>query len=255
MLTLTPSHSVLTKPHHLQQYYRRSHEHVKSIDNNTGWLFHEILGSCVGVVSRDQWKNLRRAVDGPFTRPAAISHTAMILAHVQRYLSSLLLLLPFERGQTHPVMDPVNDLKSCAFYVVAEIFLGELSPAQRTALKQLAPSREDLFKHAFKGGVHRYWWLRYWPGSAYGDLQRFQRRWETFVLEAYTHAQQQPAPQAPIVGLWNRVMDGQISKVEVSGRTTLRTRIRAWIPPLSRDSVTNTCLGPSNPGRGALCQP
>ncbi|OJJ45944.1 hypothetical protein ASPZODRAFT_167643 [Penicilliopsis zonata CBS 506.65] len=197
---------VLTQPHHLQQYFRHSHDHVKSSDNNAGWLFHELLGSCVGVVSRDQWRNLRKEVDGPFTRPAAMNHTAMIISNVRRFLH------PFQDEER--ILDPVNDLKACAFFVVAEIFFGELSLKQRLALEKIAPIREGLFKHAFQGGVNRYPILRHWPGSANADLQQFQRQWETLVLEGYSHAQRQKLA-SPIVVLWDAVAEGRISKAEL----------------------------------------
>ncbi|KAF7596693.1 hypothetical protein BBP40_000616 [Aspergillus hancockii] len=200
---------VLTKPHHLQSYFRNSHAHVKSKDNNAGWLFHEILGNCVGVVSLDQWRNLRKVVEEPFTRPAAMGYTATILSNVRQFMAPL--LEPSAQAQT---LDPVNDIKSCAFFVVAEIFFGQLSPTQRITLSELGTLRDDLFKHAFTGGINRYRCLRYCPGSAHGDLQRFQRRWETFVLDGYSQAQQQPYSAAPIIDMWNGVTQGKISKVE-----------------------------------------
>ncbi|CAI7602438.1 unnamed protein product [Penicillium glandicola] len=199
--------SVLTEPHQIKQYYRHSHKHIKSVDNNAGWLFHEILGSCVGVVSLGQWVNLRKAVDQPFTRTAAATYTGDFILQVRQYIDNL-------GDSSRLVFDPVGDMKDCAFLVVAQLFFGSLCPSQRHALLQLGVLREDLFKHTFKGGLNRFSWLRYFPGSAQGQLATFQRRWELFVLEAYQQAAKKPHPQAPIVELWEKVQDGEITKPE-----------------------------------------
>ncbi|KAH7048233.1 putative cytochrome P450 oxidoreductase [Macrophomina phaseolina] len=214
---------VLSKPSHVQQFYRDSHLHIKAKDNNSGWLFGELLGQCVGLVSQDRWRTLRQEVDPPFAPPAAAAHTRMLVRQAREYIGSLPLIVAASSaeggGQTAALLCPADDLKLCPFYMVAEIFFGRLSPQRRAALAALAPLREDLFKHAFRGGVNRYALGKHLPGSeARARLDEFQDRWHAFVREAYEAVQTAEVAAGgkapPIVELWEAVERGRIPMVE-----------------------------------------
>ncbi|KAL1622596.1 hypothetical protein SLS56_008707 [Neofusicoccum ribis] len=209
---------VLSKPEQAQRFYRDSHLHIKATDNNSGWLFGELLGQCVGLVSLHRWRNLRQEVDPPFSRPAAIAHTAMLARQARDFVAERFLSSLPADGRT--TVRPAADLKLCPFFMVAEIFFGRLDPPRRAALAALAPLREDLFKHAFRGGVNRFALGKYLPGSPVrARLAEFQDRWHAFVRDAYAKAvaEQQAAgapPPPPVVQLWEAVERGQIPMVE-----------------------------------------
>lgn len=184
------------------------------MDNNSGWLFGELLGECVGLVSLGRWRNLRQHVDPSFTRGAANSYTGAIIAQAHRFIDEL----PVRGDQT---ISPVDDLKYCPFFMVASIFFGDLSEQQREALCELAPLREELFKDSFKGGVNRYALGRYVPGSGAGRLRTFQRKWVSFVEQAY-HRAKNEGLAAPIVFMWESVREGRISMTEVCSASLLQ---------------------------------
>lgn len=229
---------VLSKPEQAQRFYRDSHLHIKAKDNNSGWLFGELLGQCVGLVSLDRWRTLREQVDPPFSRPAAIGHTAMLARQARDFVAERFLssssssssspLLPAD-GRIR--LRPAADLKLCPFFMVADIFFGPLDAAQRAALAELAPLREDLFKDAFRGGVSRFAFGKYLPGSGSrvrARLREFQDGWHAFVREAYGKAvaaqgqqkgelqeeEKKKGELPPVVQLWEAVERGDIPMVE-----------------------------------------
>ncbi|KAH0490128.1 hypothetical protein TgHK011_001611 [Trichoderma gracile] len=97
--------------------------------------------------------------------------------------------------------------------MVASIFFGPLTTGQRDEMYTIGPLREQLFRHAFSGGVNRYPFAKYLPGSALPKLRQFQRLWEDFVKKAYNEAR--PSSESAIVSLWKAVEHGGISKEEL----------------------------------------
>src|SRR3569833_4735959 len=50
---------VLTKSEHIQDVFRDSDKHLKAKNNDSGYFLGELLGRCVGLVSQNEWKQLR----------------------------------------------------------------------------------------------------------------------------------------------------------------------------------------------------
>ncbi|KAL6862022.1 cytochrome P450 [Trichoderma novae-zelandiae] len=197
---------VITKPEHVQAFYKDSHTHIKASDNNSGWLFGELLGSCVGVVSQKRWVRVRTPFEHHFTRPAALQRSALFINEARTFLHSL-----NKKGES--VINVTNDLKYGPFFMVASIFFGPLTAHQRNEMYEIGPLREELFRHAFSGGVNRYAFAKYLPGSALPELCKFKRLWEDFVKKAYNGARS--SNTSAIVSLWEAVEQGHISKEEL----------------------------------------
>uniref|UniRef100_A0A8H7K5R2 Cytochrome P450 monooxygenase n=1 Tax=Bionectria ochroleuca TaxID=29856 RepID=A0A8H7K5R2_BIOOC len=198
---------VLSTPEQVQEFYRDSHLHIKAADNNSGWLFAELLGSCVGVVSQNRWKRVRRPFEHPFSRTSALTRPRTFIHEARDFLS---VLNPNNEIRT---INTSNDLKYCPFFMVASIFFGVHTQAQRNQLQQLGPPREELFRRAFMGSMNRYGIAKYFPGSALSLLRQFQGQWETFVKEAYERAID--TGDGSIVPLWEAVNRGDMSMQEL----------------------------------------
>lgn len=230
--------SVLSTPAHVQEFYKDSHRHIKAKDNNAGWLFQELLGECVGVVSLQRWRNQRHHFDASFTRTAANGYTQVLISQARCYLQELKLC-------QDDTIDPANDLKRAPFLMVATVLFGPLSKAQSRELLELAPLREDLFKVCFKGGVNRIRLGRYLPWSASSQLRKFQMRWTTFVDQTYQQAKQQGF-EAPITHVWESAQEGNISYKEVGEHVSACTRpcIFQLTPLISRSCrlLTSPCM-------------
>jgi gliotoxin/aspirochlorine/mycotoxins biosynthesis cytochrome P450 monooxygenase len=199
----------MTKPSHIKTFYKDSHVHIKSADNNAGWLFAELLGECVGVVSQKRWKRVRGHFDGHFTRPASLNRTDSFISDAGNFIETL------NGPREGFIIDPAHDMKYCPFFLVASIFFGRLTPEQRRKLSTLGPPREVLFREAFQGGINRFRITKYFPGSALSRLREFQRGWEDFVREAAEQALEKG--DGSIVSLWEAVQKEELTMREVIG--------------------------------------
>ncbi|KAF2280366.1 cytochrome P450 [Westerdykella ornata] len=198
---------VLTKPAHIKAFYKDSHVHIKSSDNNAGWLFAELLGECVGVVSQKRWKRVRGHFDSHFTRPVSINRTGQFVSDAREFLQ------PWNNSKGTFHIDPANDLKYCPFFMVAGIFFGRLTPDQRKTLSSLGPPREELFRETFMGGINRFRITKYFPRSAISRLRAFQKAWEDFVRDAAERASSHD--NGAIVSLWEAVQNNKLSMREL----------------------------------------
>jgi hypothetical protein len=196
--------------------------HVKATDNNSGWLFGELLGSCVGVVSQGRWRRLRKPFDSHFTRSASVMKVRPFITETTKFLESIK-----NNGQEGGciIINAANDLKYCPFFMVASIFFGELTAETRNELAMLGPPREALFRDAFKGGIGRYAIGKYLPGSAMLRLRDFQRRWASLVRRAYEEADAGKWNAAAMGDLWMAMENGDISMQEASRCVVLVPRL------------------------------
>ena len=173
--------SVLTRPEDVRTIFRDSNQHVKAVNNNTGWLMGEILGSCVGLVSGSQWQKLRSATEEPFLRKNAANH----VSHIERRTKKHFDYLHMEGRLDQGLINPVDDLKMLPFWIVVDILYGELSPHMEAQLEQIVPVRESLFRRMISGQLSRFWFSQYLPTAANRELCEFKNKWVTFNQRAY----------------------------------------------------------------------
>lgn len=197
----------MTLPHQVEQYFRDSHKHVKAKNNNSGWLFGEVLGDCVGLLSLQEWRDLRKFVESPFSRPSALLYASDICQQAAEFVKDLDVTNEAD-------IDPARDLQYFPFMVVAKILFGPLTQQQRDELLNLAPLREELFREVIRGGINRLWISQYVPWSGRRVLKEFRTQWTAFVTRAYKRALVE-APDSPIITLWRGVESGEVSERQV----------------------------------------
>ncbi|PKX88414.1 cytochrome P450 [Aspergillus novofumigatus IBT 16806] len=200
---------VLTRPEHLQPAFFDSDQHIKAVNNNSGYLLGELLGKCVGLISPPQWQSVRAVTQPPFLYPACVAHTDRIQEIVRSFFQELELddTGSLARGLIHPA----HDLKMLPFWVVCELFYGRLPWHLVQELKRLAPLRENLMKHAIRGGLARFSWSRYLPTQANRELKNFQSRWRQFNRDVVAQARRAEKP-APIAKMYDAVDRREISE-------------------------------------------
>lgn len=202
--------SVLTRPEHLQAVFKDSDKHFKAKNNNSGYLMSRVLGHCIGLISGQEWKTARIAFEQPFLRSAAVDYVPMIQKHVSQYFEELHRTGPLERG----LLGPADDLKLLPFWIVAEVFYGELDADMISELRDLAHTREELFKHVIHGGISRFSISKYLPTQANRLLSQFQARWIAFNEGARRRAVSLNNG-APIVTLYELAEKGTITKEQL----------------------------------------
>ena len=203
--------SVLTRPEDVQAVFRDSDKHFKAENNNSGYLMSQILGRCVGLISRDDWKRVRSIMEQPFVRSTSTAYLSQISRRTKSYFRELSEKGDFSRGS----LAPADDLKLLPFLVVAEIVYGApLAPEVEKELRELAPQREALFRHVIGGGISRFSWSKYLPIASNRELAAFQQRWLAFNELAYRHAVEEH-PGAPIVTFFQARASGELSTAEL----------------------------------------
>ncbi|GFF54272.1 cytochrome P450 CYP12A2 [Aspergillus udagawae] len=209
--------SVLTTPTHAVQFFRNSHRHTKAVNNDSGWLFGEVLGVCVGLLSGSDWKRVRQQVEDGFARPAATRYTADLVTLAREYLQTTLAASSDQSLETKGIIqvEPAKTLQFYPFLSVAQILFGRLSPMQRSQLTTLAPLREELFKEVIRGGINRLSIAPWFRSRGVRILNEFQTQWEQFVEDAYHAAvKRNQSPRPLVIGLWESYQAGTISKRE-----------------------------------------
>lgn len=205
-----PITSVLTRPEHLQAVFHDSDKHSKALNNNSGYLMSQLLGQCVGLLSGNDWQSLRRVSEVPFLHRKMEAYISGIEQHVETCFAKL----EQEGNLRNNLIHPAEDLKMLPFWVVAEIFYGDLTSELKDQLRVLVPLREDLFKHVIRGGLSRFSWMRFFPTEANKALAVFKQQWQIFNQTAYKHARLSASPP-PIVPMFEAVVQGTITSEQL----------------------------------------
>lgn len=201
-----PPNSVLTRPEHIKEVFKDSDKHFKAVDNNSGYLMSQILGQCLGLVSGNQWRNIRSVTEKAFTRTASTGYVSLIERRIKSYLEELQSNKTLSEG----LLDPAEDLKLLPFLVVAEVIYGKLSPELESKLREIAPRREALFKHVIGGGLARFAFSKYLPTKANRALAEFRAVWHALNQMAYDLAVSADS-NAPIISLYAAADAGEIT--------------------------------------------
>ncbi|GAB1317431.1 Cytochrome P450 monooxygenase [Madurella fahalii] len=198
---------VVTKPEHIQEVFKDSDKHLKAKNNDSGYLLGELLGKCVGLVSQNEWKQLRSICEVPFVRSTSATYVDLMERRTERHFKEL-----WEKSSlSQSIIDAAQDLKMLPFWIVAEILYGGLTADMEQQLGELAPVREKLVHYFLKGGVTRYTWSKYLPTTANKLLTDFKTRWAAFNRQARSQAPR----DSPIVSYYNAVDSGSIDEQSI----------------------------------------
>ena len=170
--------SVLTRSEDVKTVFRDSNHHTKAVANDSGYLMHQLLGDCLGLINHGPWRAVREATEHAFLASTSSSYNSLIQERTQEYFTKIQSQPGgnFVRG----LIDPVNDIKLLPFRIVAEIVYGRLEPNARDTLESLVPLRERLWKRMLEGGVTRYRWSKFLPLTVNGELRTWQQQWSDF---------------------------------------------------------------------------
>ncbi|KAF2259667.1 putative cytochrome P450 monooxygenase [Lojkania enalia] len=167
---------VLTKPEDIKNVFKDSNKHSKATANDSGYLMHQLLGSCLGLIGGSPWEAVRETFKGPFLPTQATTFAPLIQSEVKKFFDALMHDRKLESG----VIDPAKDLSMLPFLIIAKIIYGELEEAQHKELKELIKIREALFRQVMSGGLSRFYWSKYLPTKTNASLIEFKYRWKTF---------------------------------------------------------------------------
>ncbi|TPX07900.1 uncharacterized protein E0L32_010355 [Thyridium curvatum] len=201
---------VLTRPHQLSGIFGDSDKHIKAAANDSGAYMDQLLGKCIGLISGAAWRRVRAITETPFGYRTVSARLTHIESHVIQHFDGLHRTGRLGQGALHPA----EDMKMLPFWIVCELFYGQLPPELVGELVQLAPLREHIFHHVVQGGLTRFAWSKWLPIRANTELRAFQRRWRAFNAAARGYAQTHDAT-APILRMYEALDRGDISEDEL----------------------------------------
>ncbi|KAI1105359.1 cytochrome p450 monooxygenase GliC [Jackrogersella minutella] len=205
---------VVTRPEHIHEVFKDSDKHIKAANNDSGYFLGELLGKCVGLVSKAEWKKLRQVTEQAFVRSNAINYGPIVRKRIETHFGEL----QADSGLARSIIDPAQDLKILPFLIVAEIIYGPLSEAMEKELRDLAPFREKLWQNVMKGGLTRFIWSKHlFFTKANRDLQAFKARWARFNREARDRAARigDTSSPLPIIAMFNAVESGIVREESI----------------------------------------
>lgn len=149
-------------------------------------------------------------MEGPFRQRACQNKASQIHDMVNSFFETSYQGGPLSAGTLHPA----RDLKMLPFWIVCDLFYGQL-PAQFTEeLKGLITIREGLMKHAMSGGIAQFSLSRMLPTQANRGLRAFKSQWRRFNSEVVVYWRARKCA-APIVVMYDAIDTGKVSEEEV----------------------------------------
>lgn len=207
--------SVITLPEDVRAFYSDSPSHEKSRSSNGGWLFHQLLGECLGLVNGERWKGLRAAFAPAFGHAIVGSEFNRVDGQASRYIddmpSQAFATVRDDNSLTANVAEAVS---AFPFFCTAEHLYGPLSPDEKSKLWSIGQMNLELMGHVLGGGSTRFSFATYVNHDLDRRLARFQSEWTQFNSHVHQTRKHSAAPP-PFVSTWNSVESGELMKEEV----------------------------------------
>jgi cytochrome P450 len=169
--------SVITTAKDVEMFHSDTKQHLKSGSSNAGWLFHQLLGRCLGLLNHEEWKHSRKAFEPAFTHRAVGLRKCEIVLEAKKYVNNLV-----SKDQMTPI-DISTLLKPYTFWCASTLVYGPLSEMERKRLWTIAMERASLFGNVLNGGVYCTFLLRWFDRNVYTRLLSFQQEWRSFNEE------------------------------------------------------------------------
>ncbi|KID66095.1 cytochrome P450 monooxygenase, partial [Metarhizium hybridum] len=198
---------VITKPEDVRAFHTDSSFHNKAQSSNAGWLFHQLLGECMGLINGTRWNKVRSEFGPAFIHSAVVQKALDISKDAKRFIGNF---------GTSPVltMHAASTVSRFPFFCTASHLYGELSCEEQLELWELGQRNLQMMGHILSGGLFRFPIARYFHRSAAHRLASFSHDWTQFNRRIY-HKRLNNGFQPPIVSIWQKVIDGTLTEEEV----------------------------------------
>lgn len=208
--------SVITRPEDVRTFHSDSHSHEKAQSSNGGWLFHQILGCCLGLVNGQAWKDLRASFGPAFTHAFVASAFNYVNEQTKNYIDDMQnqphTVLGADKSLTARVAEAVS---AFPFFCTAEHLYGPLTPDEKAKLWSIGQMNLGLMGHVLAGGSTRFSFAPYLNREMARKLQHFQLEWSQFNSHVYKTRRHIASPP-PFVASWHSVEVGELKEEEVS---------------------------------------
>ncbi|KAJ5751315.1 cytochrome P450 oxidoreductase GliC [Penicillium manginii] len=143
---------VLTRQEHMPAVFKDSHLHAKSFNFDAGWLFGELVGKAVGLLSGQDWNRVRDVFAPSFHRTKVDEFLPVIQRRVKQCLDEL-----HASPKVHPngalIISPADDLRLLSFWVLCDIMYGDMTPEMEANMLKIVGEREQVWANVTAGGA------------------------------------------------------------------------------------------------------
>lgn len=236
---------VITTPEDVRIFHSDSKEHKKCENGNAGWLFSQLLGDCLGLINGARWTKLRSQVDPAFSHRVTVERLPKTSESAQEYLNDLGQYGRNVDDEKVMVFHAANTFMRFPLFHTANVLYGSMTEASKQEFWAIGQTRLALLRYVIAGGIHRFKVSKWVNKSASQELEAFQKRWYEFNYNMYKNALAS-SPTAPIVSLWQSVLDGTSYKTEIThtldemlfANLDVTTHVLTWIITLLADNAT-----------------
>lgn len=201
---------VITLPEDVRNFYSDSDAHFKAASGNGGWLFHQLLGSCLGLVNGLRWRNLRREFEPSFTYSVIAKRKGALREMASAFIKDLGCTTAGERVMVHVS----NTFMAFPFFCTAEILYGPMTSAEKAELWNLGELRLPLMRYILKGGIYRTWFMRWICPGVTSQLGSYRSHWLAFN-ERMASTRKHFSSEMKVVKTWLEVQSDTVSQAEV----------------------------------------
>ncbi|KAJ5904232.1 hypothetical protein N7504_006615 [Penicillium tannophilum] len=201
---------VITRPEDVKIFHSDSSTHMKSRSSNGGWLFHELLGNCMGLINGDQWKQVRAHFNRHFIHRAVESISGHVELAAAEHLQSL-----DTKGAESIEVHAAKIFSRFSFMTTAEYLYGPLTEDEKEKLWSIGQESLALMGNVLAGGVYRFRLCQWARPHSFRRLRRFQTEWRTFNEKLMKSREMSNDKQLPAMEAWRGVESGCVSTDEV----------------------------------------
>ncbi|EHK21724.1 uncharacterized protein TRIVIDRAFT_191958 [Trichoderma virens Gv29-8] len=200
---------VLTRPEDVKTFYIDSAVHFKSTSSNGGWLFHQLLGDCMGLINGERWKRTRLEFNSYFINRAITEFSPQMEQGAAKYTQNL-------KGGCGHGIDVIHagNISRFPFMTTAEHIYGPLTKQEKENLWSLGQRSLGLMGKVLSGGVYRFKVCQYLRPGTYQILKKFNYDWTAFNEQIY-NSRKGCFQKPPIVHVWESLEEGKVSKQEL----------------------------------------
>ena len=211
---------VITRPQDIRTFYSDSDSHNKARSSNAGWMFHQLLGDCMGLVNGPRWKRLRTEFQPDFLRRSILRTTPNISKDAKGFVETMV-----SSDMESLTVRAATAVSGFPFFCTAEYLYGPLSKTEKELLWAIGQSSLGLMGYVLSGGLFRFGISRVVNRAAIRDLNKFEAQWADFNHQIYL-SRLKESPPPPIVPLWQLVLGSEVATRDVSSPPeTLRVSI------------------------------
>jgi cytochrome P450 len=205
---------VLTRQEHMPIVFKDSHLHAKSVNFDAGWLFGELVGKAVGLLSGQDWNRVRDVFAPSFHRTKVDEFLPVMQRRVKQCLDEL-HTSPKVHADGTLTISPADDLRLLSFWVLCDILYGDMTPGMEANMLEIVSERERVWANVTAGGLSRLSIGRYLPTSSKRTLKLFRAHWYQFNRQACSRARRELNGIPPVCAYYDAVEREELTEREM----------------------------------------